>query len=128
MCINPDTTFSLYSYVCIHPDTTLSVFLSMYQSRYNSLCILKYVSIQIQLSLKLYNLYTRTNTLVCINPDTTTLCILKYVSIQIQLALELYTLYTRTNTLVCIKPGELINVIKQSSYPTDLYFGCNSTV
>ena len=46
---------------CINPDTTLSVFLIMYQSRYNSLCILKYVSIQIQLALELYTLYTRSN-------------------------------------------------------------------
>ena len=38
---------SQYSLVCINPDTTLSVILSMYQSRYKSLCILKYVLIQI---------------------------------------------------------------------------------
>ena len=47
----------LYSQVCINPNTILFVYVSIYQSGYNSL--------------KLYTLYTRTNTLVCINPDTT---------------------------------------------------------
>ena len=47
------------------------IWYSLYQFRYNSLCISKYVSIQIQLALELYTLYTRTNTLVCIHPDTT---------------------------------------------------------
>ena len=38
VCINPDTTLSLYSCVCINPDITLSnVFFSMYQYKYNSL-------------------------------------------------------------------------------------------
>ena len=49
----------------------LQQYFSLYQARYNSLCILKYVSIQINLALELYTLHTRTNTLVCINPDTT---------------------------------------------------------
>ena len=65
---------SLYSLVCINPDT--------------SLCILWYVSIQIQLSVFLGMYQSRYNSLyslVCINPDTT-LCILWYVSIQIQLS------------------------------------------
>ena len=44
--------------VCINPDLTRSVFLSVYQSRYNSPCNLKYVSIL-----------------------TESPCILKYVSI-----------------------------------------------
>ena len=50
-----DTTLRNFKYVP-NPDTTLSVFLSMYQFRYNSLCILKYVSIQIQLSQTLCSL------------------------------------------------------------------------
>ena len=54
-----DTTLRNFKYVP-NPDTTLSVFLSMYQFRYNSLCILEYVQIQ----LSLYSC-------VCINPDTT---------------------------------------------------------
>ena len=70
----------------------LSVFLSMYQSR--SLSILKYESIQIQLSVFLSMYQSRYNSLyslVCINPDTS-LCILKYVLIQIQLAQTLSSL------------------------------------
>ena len=47
----------------------------MYQSRYNLFCILKCISIQIQLALKLYTLYTRTST----------------VAIQIHLDHKLYT-------------------------------------
>ena len=47
-CVSIQIQLSLYSQVCINPDTTLSVFLSMYQSRYNSM-------------------YSQ----VCINPDTT---------------------------------------------------------
>ena len=40
----------------------LQQYFSLYQARYNSLCILKFVSIQIQLALELYILYTRTKT------------------------------------------------------------------
>ena len=72
---------SLHSQVCINPDTTLSVFSSVYQSRYNSLCILKYVSIQIQLYVCSSVYQSRYNSF----------CLLKYVSIQILLSQTLYT-------------------------------------
>ena len=43
----------LYSQVSFNQYTTFSIFVSINQSRYNSPCILEYVSIQIQLALKL---------------------------------------------------------------------------
>ena len=88
----------LYSSVCINPDTNL-VFSSMYQSRYNSLCIFKYVSIQIQPSVfsSMYqSWYNSLYSQACINPDTT-LCILKHILIQIKISQTLWTL-TRANT------------------------------
>ena len=96
--------YSNITLVCINPNTTLSVFFSMYQSRYNSLYILEYLSIQIQLALKLYTLYTVSiqiqlslHSSVCINPDTT--C-----------SQTLYPLHENYNTLVCINSDTTLSV------------------
>ena len=56
-----------YVYVC-NKCLTPKVFLSLYQSRYNTLCILKYISFRYN---SLSNLMFSNNTSVCINPDTT---------------------------------------------------------
>ena len=53
--------YSNNDFVCINPDTTLPVFLSLYQSRYNSPCILEYALIQIQLALELLSMYLSTH-------------------------------------------------------------------
>ena len=91
----------------------------MYLSRYNSLCIPKYVSIQIHLAYKLFTLFTRTNTLVCINPDTTISVFLIIYRLYITCLRTLYSLHTRSNTLVCINPDSTLSVflsMNQSRY------------
>ena len=81
--------------------------LNMYQSRLQ-LCILKCVSIQIQLSL-----YSQ----VCINPDTT-LCILKYVSIQIQLYVFSRVYQSRYNSYCILKYVSIQILLSQTLYST----------
>ena len=56
-----------YVYVC-NKCLTPKVLLSLYQSRYNTLCIPKYLSFRYN---SLSNLMFSNNTSVCINPNTT---------------------------------------------------------
>ena len=90
-CLTPIVLLSQYQ------SSNLSIFSSMYQSRYNSLCI--HVSILIQpfvFSSMYQSRYNFLYSQACINPDTT-LCILKHILIQIKISQTLWTL-TRANT------------------------------
>ena len=96
----------------------------MYQFRYNSLCIPKSVSIQIQLSLHskvcinpdttcsktLYSLNENYNNLDCINLDTTFSVFLSMYQPSYNCSRTLYSLDENYNTLVCINLDTTLSV------------------